>query len=303
MGAWGVSLYSGDFAQDLRASVTAVARVPSEPGRLLDYLCATEPTAANDPKDSDHTTFWLTVADQFAKRGIDCAHAREKALAIIADGADLAAMAALGMDEKSLLKRKAVLEELRARIAGPIMEATPRKVLKAPQKLLLETGEVLIYPVCKGAPINPYAIGKEWEWIKAWRQDGWGALVIAECGLAFDYLAWYRPLVICEPLSSEPALAELRGPRMWLLRNPGTLTARHIANMQIKSLGRIDIDPAKLSQCFPKRIAPLSCVVGDVSMSNVMTVAPLGVHEAHRVKHGYPPTPRINALADICVPA
>ncbi len=303
MGAWGVSLYSGDFAQDLRASVTTVARLPFEPGKLLEFLCATAPTADDDPTDSDHTTFWLTIADQFAKRGIDCARAREKALAIIADGADLAAMAALGMDEKPLVKRKAMLEELRARIAAPITDAPPRKLLKAPQKLLLETGEVLIYPVCKGAPINPYAVGKEWEWVKAWRQDGWGALVIAERGLAFDYLAWYRPLVICEPFSGEPTLAELREPRMWLLPGPGTLSARHIANMQMKSLGRIDVDPARLSQCFPKRLSPLSCVVGDISVSNVMTVAPLGVHEAHRVKHGYPGTPRISALVDISVSA
>ena len=299
MGAWGVSLYSGDFAQDLRASVTAVARLPFDAERLLEYLCATEPTAANNPTDSDHTTFWLTIADQFAKRGIDCARAREKALAIIADGADLAAMAALGMDEKSLVKRKAMLEELRARIAAPA-DAPPRKLLKSPQKLLLEAGEVLTYPICDGEPINPYTIGKEWERVKAWRQDGWGALVIAECGLAFDYLAWYRPLVICEPFLGEPSLAELREPRMWLLRNPGTLTGRHIATMRMKSLGRIEVDPARLSQFFPERMSPVSCVVSDISMGNNMTVAPLGVHEAHRIKHGYAPTPRINALDDIC---
>jgi hypothetical protein len=79
----------------------------------------------------------LTTADQFAKRGIDCVRARDRALAIIADGSDLAATAALGMDEKSLVKRRAMLENLRGRIAGRIETAKPRNVLKAPQKLLL----------------------------------------------------------------------------------------------------------------------------------------------------------------------
>ena len=33
-----------------------------------EYLCAAEPSTANDPKDPDHTVFWLTVADEFADR-------------------------------------------------------------------------------------------------------------------------------------------------------------------------------------------------------------------------------------------
>jgi len=57
MGAWGIGLYSSDFALDLRGSVKAVARLPFEPDRLLDYLCAAEPLAANNSKDSDHTIF------------------------------------------------------------------------------------------------------------------------------------------------------------------------------------------------------------------------------------------------------
>ena len=102
-----------------------------------------------------------------------------------------------------------MLKELWGRIAAPIDIAKPRTVLKAPQKLLLGIGEVLVYPVCKGAPTNPYAIGKNWAWVKAWQQDGWGAFVVVERGHAFDFLAWYRPLVIAEPLSDEPTLVEL----------------------------------------------------------------------------------------------
>jgi hypothetical protein len=299
MGAWGIGLYSSDFALDLRGSVKAVARLPFEPDRLLDYLCAAEPLAANNSKDSDHTIFWLTVADQFAKRGVDCPRARDRALAIIEEGTDLAAMAALGMEERSLVKRRAMLEDLRARIARPVETAKPRAVLKAPQKLLLAVGEVLTYPTCKGKPINPYAVGKEWEWVKAWKRDGWGAFAIADRGLAFDFLAWYWPLVICEPLLHEPAIADLFGPRMWLSRNAGTLTARHYANMQLKSLGRVLIDPGKLHHFFPGCTTSVSSAVNDISLSNNMGVRPLGADETHRIKHCYPPTPRIYALEDI----
>ena len=299
MGTWGSGLYSSDFALDVRGAVKAVARLPFPPERLLAYLCAAEPSAANDPKDADHTVFWLTVADQFAKRGIDCASARERALAIIADGIDLAAMAALGMDEKSLVKRSAMLEELRGRIAAAIETAKPRTVLRAPQKLLLGVGEVLTYPVCRGDPINPYTIGKDWAFVKAWQQDGWGAFVVVERGHAFDFLAWYRPLVITEPLPDEPTLAELAWPRMWLLRTPGTLTARHHANMSLKSLGCVSIDHARLAGFFPRRGSAVNSAVNDISLCNNINVRPLDRHEAHRIKHGYPPTPRINVLADI----
>lgn len=299
MGAWGIGLYSSDFAQDLRSSVRAVARLPFEPERLLDYLCETEPAAANDPKDPDYTIFWLTVADQFAKRGIACPRARERAVAIIVDGIDLSAMAALGMDEKSLAKRRTMLETLRSQLMAPIAPGKARSVLKAPQKLILEVGEVLAYPVQKGDTINPYAVGKDWDWVKAWKRDGWGACAVAERGLVFGFLAWYRPLVITEPLRAEPDLAALSGPRMWLLRNPGTLSARHLKNMQLKSIGRVPIDLAKLDRLFPKRMSPVSSVVGGISLANNIDVRPLSPHEAHRVKHDYPPTPRISALADV----
>ncbi len=131
-------------------------------------------------------------------------------MAIIADGADLAMMAAPGIGEKSLAKRRAMLEALRGVLAAPANAAKPRSALKAPQKLLLEVGEVCAYPVCKGEPINPYAVGKQWAWVLAWKQDGWGAFVAAERGHVFDFLAWYRPRVITEPIDAEPTLAAWR---------------------------------------------------------------------------------------------
>jgi hypothetical protein len=298
VGASGISLYADDFAKDLKSAVAAVARLPFGPDALLDHLHAVERSAADDPTDPDHTVFWLVVADQFAARGIDCLLAREKALALIDEGTDLATMGARGMDAKSIGKRRAILAALRERIVAPRAPAK-RAVLKAPQTLLLEVGETVVYPVSKGEPINPYTTGKEWAWVKAWQQDGWGAFVVAECGLAFDYFAWYRPLVIGETLATEPAMAHLLSPHMWLLGNPGTLTARHLLNMQLKTVGHVAIDAAKLEHAFPQRVSPVNSAASDISIANALTVRGLGPHEAHRIKHGYPPTPRINALAEI----
>jgi hypothetical protein len=106
VGVWGIGLYSGDFARDLRAAVAAVARLPFDPDKLADILCTSEPSAANDPVCEDHTTFWLVVADRFAKIGIDCVRARNKALSIIDGGDDIAALELLGMTAPDLRGRE-----------------------------------------------------------------------------------------------------------------------------------------------------------------------------------------------------
>src|SRR5436305_13328814 len=105
MGAWGTGLYSGDFATDLRGMVRAVARLPFSADRLVDVLCDAEPGPARGADDPDHTVFWLVLADQLWKRGIDSPRARDTAVSIIDEGSDHAAMAALGMDALGLRRR------------------------------------------------------------------------------------------------------------------------------------------------------------------------------------------------------
>src|SRR5262249_6980629 len=172
MGSWGAGLYSGDFAADLRGAVKAVARLPFEPDRLVEILRESEPGAANNPDDEDHTTFWLVVADQFAKRSIDCRSVRDRALAIIDEGRGPALLAKLGMDAPGLAKRRKQLAELRARLAAPVA-AKPRAVLKQPQAYVFAVGDLVIYPASGGKCINPYFPSKDK--IPEWQQDGWGA--------------------------------------------------------------------------------------------------------------------------------
>jgi hypothetical protein len=299
MGAWGPGLYSDDFALDLRGMVKSVARLPFAPDKLLELLCAATPESAREAEDEGHTVFWLVVADQFAKRGIDCPPARDRALGIIADGSDLKMMEALDMDAKAMTKRRAILDELRVRLAAPIVIGKPRATLKAPQKLLLGVGDAVTYPVCKREPINPYAAGMDHPFVKAWRQDGWGAFVVAECGHAFEFLAWYRPFVIVEPFAAQPCLDDLLAPHRWLLRNPGTLSARHLANMELHRLGAVPFDAAKFDRLFPRRASPVRRAVVDISLANQITVHDVDPNEEYRVAHGYSPTPRISGLAEV----
>ncbi len=281
MGVRGTSLYSGDFAADLRSTIAAVVRLPFDPDRLIGILCETEPSAANDPNDEDHTTFWLIAADQFAKRGIVCDRVRNHALHIIDARLDLAMLEKLGMKPADLRKRSRMLDELRTRIATPPLNPKLRITLQKPQPLLFEIGDVLVYPTCRGASINPYFASKEMLNVPTsgagftpWTQDGWGAMVIFDRGRAFDFLSWYRALTIAEARSEKPSLDSLRGSVLWRLGRPGTCSANHFKKLELEKIGRLPIDGEKLNLFFPDLKPGISAAVSDISISNSMSSAP-----------------------------
>jgi hypothetical protein len=277
MGFWGTALYSGDFAMDLRATISAVARLPFDADRLVEILCETETGAANNPADEEHTTFWLVLADQFARRGIVSERVRARALEIIAADEDLAVMNKRGMKPADIRKRRKMIEQLRDRIiASPVNK--PRTTLKKPQPLLMETGDVIVYPTCGGKCINPYFASKELDrqYTKdgplPWMQDGWGAALIIDCGRAFDFLAWYRPLTIIEARSERPSLESLRGAVLWKLETAGTCSQAHFTKMELQKIGTLSIDAAKVKTVFPDLRAGISAAVSDISLSNRLGV-------------------------------
>jgi hypothetical protein len=282
MGVWGARLYSGDFAMDLRSTIGAVARLPFGGDELLDILCDTESAAANARDDPDHTTFWLVVADQFAKRGIVCARARDGALAIIDTGSDLATLERLGMRPADLAVRRHVLAEVRTRIVAPLPRAGPRPVLKNPQPLLMEVGDVFAYPTFGGHCINAYFKSKEQDnkyagaggRPVAWTQDGWSACVIVDRGRAFGFLSWYRPLTISMAIAQKPALAALRGDVLWRLAHHGTCSPVHLRRLEMEKLGTLPIDPEKLRHAFPGLAPGTWAAVNDISICNGLKVGP-----------------------------
>lgn len=307
MGVFGIGLYSGDFAMDLRAAISAASRLPYDGDRLVEIIRQIEPTAADHSEDEDHTTFWLVLADQLAKRGIAASLPRERALEIIDRGLDLEMLKRLGMGERDLRKRDAVLKELRGRLVVPLMEK-PRVTLKKPQAYTMEVGDVLIYPTAKGENINPYYSKKTWEKVKAsvkpWIQDGWGAMTIVQCGRAFEFLTWYRPLVMVDSTMERPDFDALRGAVLWRLDIPGTCSESQFAKMKLEKVGTVKISPEKLQQLFGELKPGRSAAISDISIANRMHAAP-SFHKVWLLKPGEPRgkttrMPTILGLDSIC---
>jgi hypothetical protein len=272
MGTWGVGLYAGDFAADLRAAVSAVARLPFDGDRLAQILSDIEPGAAANPADEDHSTFWLVAADQFARRGISSPLVRTHALTIIDSGTDLESLAARGMPATALARRSALLSELRARIEAP---AAPRRgaILKKPQAFVMAIGEVFTYPTSNGCCINSYFSSKLK--IPGWSEDGWGAMVIVDRGHAFDFLAWYRPLVMTVSAEVCPSTATLRAiDAEWVLRRPGTCSAVHFRRLELSRVAVLPIDRGRLLGVTGPLRPGTSQAINDISIANELGTLP-----------------------------
>jgi hypothetical protein len=250
MGVWGEGLYANDLAMDLRATIAAVLRLPFDTDKVVDIVCGTQPSAVNNAADEEYAIFWLVMADQFSKRGIACDRVRAKALEI--------------------LDARGGSAELRTRINTPPAAAKPRKVLREPEPLLMHVGDVLVYPTCDGQNINPYlAAGR-----RPFSPNGWGAIVMMECGRAFDYLAWYRPATLAETRDAKPTLNGLRGPMLWNLSPPGTCSTSHFRKMELQKIGMLPVDPEKAVAAYPVRFrSEVAAAVQDISIANSLKSA------------------------------
>lgn len=279
MGVFGTGLYSGDFAMDLRSAVSAVTKLPLSEDELVHVLRGIEPAADNE-NDDDHTVFWLVLADQFAKRGIASNQVTETALAIIDSGHDVAKMQQLGLDGSGVTKRKKMLSDLRDLIVSRPNAGKPRKTIKKPQELILNIGDVIVYPTCNGQHINPYFKSKDRirvstkEGPKQWTQDGWGAMVIVDNGLAFGYLAWYRPLTMPAAKVERPSLPVLLDEPVWVLDRAGTCSTSHARKMELEKIGDCKVDPDRVRAHFPKMRPGTSAAISDISIANAMNCRP-----------------------------
>jgi len=251
MGAWGAGLYSSDMAADMRATVKSVLRLPFDEDRIVDIMREDERKTADDPNDEDHTTFWLVLADQFEKRGVAHAPTREKAIAIIERGDDLAMMESRGMKLADLRKRGAKLAELRARLAAASRESKVRATIKAPEPYVLDVGVLYACPVRGCNCINPY-FSKAHYAANPWIPDGWRQFVILDRGRLFDYLAWYQPLVCKKPVAQKPRLADAGDDLWWELDTPKTCPQRYSERLGIETIGRLPIDMEKAHNRFPR---------------------------------------------------
>lgn len=250
MGAWGPGLYSSDVALDLKPLIATLARLPVADGEILGMIKAQYPGVADDPTDEDHSSFWLVLADQFVKRGIDCPATRARALEVIDAGLDITMLEALEMGAADLRKRRAMLAALRPVIAQPPAPAKPRATLKKPQPYLMEIGDCYIYPTSKGEGINAYYPSKDVD--KSWRQDGWGAAVLCERGRAFGYLAWYRLCAVDPGYTDKPTLDDVRAARFGAGLSAGTCSPVHFKRMELEKIGELPVDPEAIHRLVPE---------------------------------------------------
>jgi len=270
MGVWGAGLYSSDFAMDLRSAVRSVARLPFDGDKLVEFLISVDTGAANRPEDEDHTTFWLIVADQFAKMGITSERAREEALQIIDDGSDIAMLTKLGMDTSGLRKRQKMLADLRHFLTATQQPIKRRSVIKGAQPLVMNVGDVFVYPTSLGR-CREYL--PRWiHVVPAWEQDGWNAVVIVSAARAFDFLAWYRPLTLASPLSEKPDLVHLRSATLWMLKRPGTCRAIDLKRLGMEKIGSVRVDSEKLKRTFPVQPSGTAAAIDNRSIEHELSV-------------------------------
>jgi len=252
MGAWAAGLYSSDIAADMRATIKSVLRLPFDEDRIVEILSDCERDAASDPGNEDHTTFWLVLADQFEKRGVAHAMTRDRAIAIIDGNDDLRMMENRGMKPADLKRRGAKLGDLRTRLASAPRFSKPRATISAPEVYVLEPGVLYACPVQGSNCINPY-LGKKHFEEAPWIPDGWRQFVILDRGRAFDYLAWYQPLVCKKPVQQKPRLSDVGADLWWELDTPKTCPQRHFDSMQVAAIGNLPIDMDKARARFARR--------------------------------------------------
>ena len=264
MGTWGSGLYSNDIARDLKATIAAVVKLPLKTDELVDIVVSSFPEAANDEHDEDHTTFWLVLADQFHRKGIECADLFDRAIDIVDSGKDLNSPSVTEMGAPDQRKRKVALSDLRTQLTKPVVSKA-RKTLSKPQPLILEVGAVVVFPIVEtGSCFNPYFTKGSWT-----RAD-WGAAVIISRGLAFGYLSHYTPVVINRRLnvSAQPTLEELTAKKGWRLAQPGTCSMPHFKRMQLEVIGTVDIDSDRVAKAFPEIRDGTYSAVNDISIAN-----------------------------------
>ncbi len=270
MGMWGVGLYAGDFARDLRPMVGALSRLPVDGDRLTELACERFAETAGNPRDEDHTVFWLVLADQCVKRHIDAPEARGRALAIIDTGADLEVLRELGMTERDLGKRAAMLEALRPTLAAPVDGTRRRGVLRKPQPLLMALGDCLVFPTSRGKGINSYFPSREAD--RHFQQDGWGAGVVCDLGHAFGYLAWYRLGVLNETFADQPDIARIRAGRFGPGLSAGTCSSTHFKRMELARIGSLPVVEGAILRAVPELVrtvrSPETAAILDVSLCN-----------------------------------
>jgi hypothetical protein len=149
--------------------------------------------------------------------------------------------------------------------------ATSPCLLKSPQPLLMDVGDVFVYPTSLGRckEVCPARI----RIVPAWEQDGWSAVVIVNAARAFEFLAWYRPLTLASAFSEKPDLGRLRSAPRWVWKSPGTCGAVDLKRLGMEKIGTVSVDSEKLKRSFPKLPSGMNAAISNRSIGHELSVA------------------------------
>lgn len=250
MGTWGAGLYEDDQASDLKNTIALLSKVPAQGERLLQIL--EKNWGSCDPDDDDGRLFWLVVADQFERRGIDCPRVPATALSIIASGVDLESAKDKGADHKFLKQRALALEELRKRLITPRPIKPHKKAGKAPGAVL-NIGEVYAFPAMNGIAWSPHRL----PYLPPFEPNEWGAMVVLATGRAFDWLPWCALASLTVDPAVKPTLADVLGARLithFQTNGAGIFVPKkaHAKGLGMELLGHIKLDPALVKPTLSK---------------------------------------------------
>jgi hypothetical protein len=255
VGTWGTGLYDNDDASDLRDDFKEMVRAPWDGDRLLGWARVQFPEEGTDVP--------LALADLFWTYGIDHAGVREDGLRIVADGVDLDAKRALGLDDRGLARRAKLLDSLAEKLQTPNPKPRARRMLAGPEPFVLEEGACLVYPTSQGRVRNPYVSPRKEESFYALHPgapDGWAAAVVLARKHRFETFARYLIAILrnggreAARLEDVPALSILHSNtfgRQPLRRVHLVSTARrHLERMRVEVVGRVEVAGARVAEEF-----------------------------------------------------
>jgi hypothetical protein len=266
MGTWGTGIYDNDAASDLRATFAELARLPLDASLLLERLIDSVP-ATRTAGDEDHAASWIALADLFHIYGLEETKPLRMATVIIETGADADMQRELGMDEADRARRARTLERALVRWQTPHARPRKRRILEAPEELLIEGGQCVAYPTRRGD-------ASDTTWTSArirsdFQPDGWGCFVALASTLRHGYLASYLVVRLSLRTTERPTSDEILGSHISGTRSsmPGippdpavkvvSVTKLEARKLGLEAVARHDLDEEALREAFGDRYALL----------------------------------------------
>ncbi|RKN18958.1 hypothetical protein D7147_16285 [Micromonospora musae] len=144
MGAWGPGLFSDDTACDVRDEYREMLEDGLDDDEATQWMLDAYADALDDPDEA--TSVWLALAVTQSKLGRLDPRVRERAVAAIDKGADLARWSET---PRLAAKRRDVLDKARAQLTGPQPQ---REKVRPPSRHVtdLQPGDVLSYRAVNG---------------------------------------------------------------------------------------------------------------------------------------------------------